>query len=1083
MEFLSTNFVMNQVENNPQPLNELGDFVYNRTYSRWLNNRGRREYWYETVKRALEFNMALEYSHMKNIGLSPNIKRMMKEAQEIFKNVYQAKQFPSGRTLWIGNGNETVNKEFTSGNFNCFTRDTEFLTDRGIKSFENFDHGDVVNVVNANGKWAPATVRNFGESEIYELQVRNGNRVETIKTTKNHRWYAKNTPTYSTFDIRTTSELSEGDHLRTKRIYECSDVIPSKVGIMHGMVYGDGTYDKKRNHTRIHLIDDKKELLPHFIDGSVSTTGKDDNLVVYGLPSHWKELPSIEMNIEYLYGFLMGLFATDGNNSNNQHTISSSNHKDINKIRDISIVCGINTGSIRTLRELSPFDGSYSLLYEFTLSNIDIKNGFHLRKLHKDNYIMKNINYQSKERYWKVESIVATGEYENVWCVQEPETESFVLANGILTKNCSFLNIKEWSDLGELFYLLMVGVGVGFKSTKKMAAQMPKIRTNSTLLHSDYEPILPEQRLENTKVVDMGNGFAKIYVGDSKEGWMESLNEYFKLLTLPEHEDIHTIKISYNSIRPKGERLKTFGGTASGHTSLLEMFEGIDKVLKNEIDPTLKPIEVDKKGYGNVRPIHILDIGNLIGNNVVIGGVRRTAEIFLFDPDDYESMFAKYGMNGIWTEEQLAQHNKVGKMLDELNIKPSWFDNLEIGKRREGIDHRRMSNNSIAFSRKPEKSFLNLVFEMMQLEGEPGFVNLEEAAKRVFKTLGIDNPTRRQLDEKISEIGLNPCVEIILHDKNVCNLTTINVKSFVNEDGNLDLEGLLQAQKYSTRIGMRMTLVELELPEWNKTQKRDRLLGVSLTGWKDAMDLLNYNEDQENSLKEILSNVAREEADSYAKELRINAPMFVTAVKPEGTLSQVAGGVSSGLHWSHSPYYIRRIRINATDPMVKVAEKLGWSIHAEVGTNNFMSEEDLAKPEQLETASSKVVDFPIKSGAKRTKEEISVDEQFDNYFSFQDLYTEMNTSNTITVKPKEWDQAEKRVWEGWDNFVGVSFLSEDGGTYTLAPYESIDKDRYEKLKSQMKPFDVKILHKYEKTETTDDLEGLDSCESGVCPIR
>lgn len=457
MEFLSTNFVMNQVENNPQPLNELGDFVYNRTYSRWLNNRGRREYWHETVKRALEFNMALEYSHMKNIGLSPNIKRMMKEAQEIFKNVYQAKQFPSGRTLWIGNGNETVNKEFTSGNFNCFTRDTEFLTDKGIKSFEDFDHGDAVNVVNANGKWAPATVRNFGESEIYELQVRNGNRVETIKTTENHRWYAKNTPTYSTFDIRTTSELSEGDHLR---------------------------------------------------------------------------------------------------------------------------------------------------------------------ELHKDNYIVKNINYQSKERYWKVESIVATGECENVWCVQEPETESFVLANGILTKNCSFLNIKEWSDLGELFYLLMVGVGVGFKSTKKMATQMPKIRTNSTLLHSDYEPVLPEQRLENTKVVDMGNGFAKIYVGDSKEGWMESLNEYFKLLTLPEHEDIHTIKISYNSIRPKGERLKTFGGTASGHTSLLEMFEGIDKVLKNEIDPTLKPIESDKKGYGNVRPIHILDIGNLVGNNVVIGGKK-----------------------------------------------------------------------------------------------------------------------------------------------------------------------------------------------------------------------------------------------------------------------------------------------------------------------------------------------------------------------------------------------------------------------------------------------------------------------------
>src|SRR5690606_41907097 len=85
------------------------------------------------------------------------------------------------------------------------------------------------------------------------------------------------------------------------------------------------------------------------------------------------------------------------------------------------------------------------------------------------------------------------------------------------------------------------------------------------------------------------------------------------------------------------------------------MFDGIDKVLKNQIDPHLEPSETDEKGYWRVRPIHILDIRNLIGNNVVVGGVRRTAEIFLFDPDDYECLFAKYGINGIWDAEQHAQ--------------------------------------------------------------------------------------------------------------------------------------------------------------------------------------------------------------------------------------------------------------------------------------------------------------------------------------------------------------------------------------------------------------------------------------------
>lgn len=464
--------------------------------------------------------------------------------------------------------------------------------------------------------------------------------------------------------------------------------------------------------------------------------------------------------------------------------------------------------------------------------------------------------------------------------------------------------------------------------------------------------------------------------------------------------------------------------------------------------------------------------------------MRRTAEIFLFDADDYETLFAKYGINGIWTEEQLEQHKKVGKILDELGIKPSWFDDLnEIGARREGLDHRRMSNNSIAFVEKPEEDFMDLVFEMMQMEGEPGFVNLAEASRRVLGSLGVENPTKKQIKDKAYDLGLNPCVEIILHSKNVCNLTTINVRSFVKEDGTLDKDGIVRAQQLSTRIGLRMTLAELELPEWDKVQSRDRLLGVSMTGWKDAVDLLGYSQEQEDELKTLLHKTAREEADLYSKQLRVNAPMFVTAVKPEGTLSQVAGGVSSGLHWAHSPYFKRRIRINATDPLAQVAKELGWPIHAEVGTNNIMDEDKLAEQEQLDASRTWVVTFPVESGASVTKDDITIDDQFDNYFSFQDVYTEMNTSNTITVKPGEWKQAQKRVWEGWDNFVGVSFLSHDGGTYLLAPYEAIEKDEFEAIQKEMKPFNAELLLKYEESETELDLDLIESCSSGVCPIR
>ena len=121
--------------------------------------------------------------------------------------------------------------------------------------------------------------------------------------------------------------------------------------------------------------------------------------------------------------------------------------------------------------------------------------------------------------------------------------------------------------------------------------------------------------------------------------------------------------------------------------------------------------------------------------------------------------------------------------------------------------------------------------------------------------------------------------------------------AFVKSDGTLDYQGLMQAQALSTRANMRMTLIDLELPEWDFIHKRDRLMGVSLTGWKDAMSALGYNEEQEKNLQVLLRQVAEGEAQRYSYVLRTPLPLLITTVKPEGTLSQVFNGVSSGLHY------------------------------------------------------------------------------------------------------------------------------------------------------------------------------------------
>jgi ribonucleoside-triphosphate reductase len=137
----------------------------------------------------------------------------------------------------------------------------------------------------------------------------------------------------------------------------------------------------------------------------------------------------------------------------------------------------------------------------------------------------------------------------------------------------------------------------------------------------------------------------------------------------------------------------------------------------------------------------------------------------------------------------------------------------------------------------------------------------------------------------------------------------------------------------------------------------------------------------------------------------------------------------------------------------------------------------------MQNARTLVIDFPVESGAERTKDDITVKEQFDTYFNFQRYYTEHNTSNTITVRPDEWGEAEQIVFDNWDDFVGVSFLQLDGGTYQLAPYEKISEEEYYEMKSKMKPFEPSLLQQYEESETTADLDNMESCESGVCPIR
>jgi len=578
--------------------------------------------------------------------------------------------------------------------------------------------------------------------------------------------------------------------------------------------------------------------------------------------------------------------------------------------------------------------------------------------------------------------------------------------------NCSFMILDNFNSFKDLFYLLMIGAGVGIRVLKSDVEKLPKVRTDVKIIHESYSP-LPKDKREDLTGITFESNTAHIVVGDSKEGWVESLDYYLSILYRKEYREVKTIIFNYDYVRPKGEKLKTFGGTASGYESLREMFSKIDKIIKMDVYGNLKKL----------RPIDCLDIVNIIGQNVVIGGVRRTSEVVLFDKDDQGILNAK---------------NNLYEQIDS-----KWIKN-------EAIAYREMSNNSIFYTSKPTREQLAWHVKQMRYSGEPGFMNAEAAAKR-----------RPNLQ------GANPCMEVLLDRDQMCNLTTVNVLGFV-DDGKLEQERLFEAQRLSLRAGFRMTFLDLELDQWDIKQKRDRLVGCSLTGWQDMVNVTKMTKEAESELRKKLRDIVHQEAESYARQLGVNPPLLMTTVKPEGTLALLPT-VSSGVHYSHSPYFIRRVRINSSDPLLKVCEELGYDIKPENGQTE-------------ENCRTKVISFPCCASEGKTKKEVSAIEQLEIYRSFQKEYTDHNTSITVHVKSNEWEEVEEWLWNNWDDIVAVSFVSLDDSFYAQMPYEEITKEEYEKRVKEMIPFIPSLISKYEKEETEIDV-GDESCSNGSCPIR
>ncbi|MFX1425790.1 MAG: ribonucleoside-triphosphate reductase, adenosylcobalamin-dependent [Promethearchaeota archaeon] len=539
----------------------------------------------------------------------------------------------------------------------------------------------------------------------------------------------------------------------------------------------------------------------------------------------------------------------------------------------------------------------------------------------------------------------------------------FIARHGSMSlNNCGFastedINLKYSKAFEFVMDALMLGVGVGFdtKGAGKIKIQKPK------------------------------EGTFTFELEDSREGWVESLKlileAYFLGKRVPNFD--------FSSIRPAGEPIRGFGGIASGPEPLKEMLENIQKILESRIGSMITSLD-------------IVDIMNHIGKCVVAGNVRRSAEIALGDPTDFDFVLCKQDEKALYS-------------------------------------HRWASNNSVFAVKGLDYSF---IAEQIAINGEPGIFWLDNA--RNYSRMG-DPPDYK--DKKVA--GVNPCGEQSLESFELCCL----VETFPSRHESY--EEFEDTLKYAYLYSKSVTLVNTHWKETNAVMLKNRRMGISQTGIIEAF--VKHGRRKVLEWCDKAYKYIRELDEQYSDWLCVPKSIKITTVKPSGTVSLLPG-VPPGIHYPHSEYYIRRIRLSKNSDLIEPIRNAGYNI-----------EDDQYSPNTV------VVEFPIhEKYFDRSKNEVSIWEQAANAIDYQSRWSDNQVSITITFKPAEANQIKHVLQFCEDKLKSASFLPIKEHGYRQAPYEEITKEQYETMVSRIVALSL--------NETQDREIGEKFCDSDRCEV-
>lgn len=608
----------------------------------------------------------------------------------------------------------------------------------------------------------------------------------------------------------------------------------------------------------------------------------------------------------------------------------------------------------------------------------------------------------------------------------------FIWKHGSMAlNNCGFVSTEDIRIQGSkpfrwMMDNLMLGVGIGFDvmggwdDSDELFATLPRAK------QEEYIILQNPQHLDATWVIT-----------DDREGWVRSIgyildafffsteeledrNDY--ILTDPEYNGSPIFngipKFDYSKIRPKGAAIKGFGGKASGPEPLITLHKNLIKMLSSRIGKPLNTVD-------------IVDIGNNIGGCVIAGNVRRSAEIAL------------------------------GKPTDKRYIRMKSRDELARVKDTER-DFRWSSNNSAIASIGCDYTE---IAENIVNNGEPGLVWLDNA--RAYRRMREDEKDYSDPNAK----GVNPCCEQTLESYEVCNLVEtmpskhtggifmrLNKKTGLIEEKTMTaVEEYHETLKYAYLYAKTVTLLNTHWEETNNVMQKNKRIGVSMTGIPDAFAKFG----RDFFLKEFCDKgyqFLRKLDAKWSKEwLVCMQSNKLTTVKPSGTTSLLAG-VSPGIHYPHSEYYIRRIRIAADSELLDELRACGYTITPDPYGAIYQKDPDTYHDLVIDGEkiiigyTTMVVDFPVhEKYYVKSKFDASMWEQGQNVFDMQYYWADNQVSATITFTKEEARDVKTFLEIAQNKCKGISMMPLENHGYALAPYEAITKEEFERLSSQITP--------------------------------